>query len=188
MKKAIATLKSISPYSQSRFHNSPKLEKELADAYEERTWREKCHFDTKTQELFIPPMAFSNSLKEAAKYRNLQIPGKGKATYTKHFEAGLMTFAPLPLGVKKSEVRGEWIYCNADGQRGGSRRVMRCFPVIAEWKGVIEFVVLDDIITRDVFEEVLFTSGQLIGIGRFRPRNLGYYGRFSCERLIFEDA
>jgi hypothetical protein len=188
MKKAVAVLKSISPYSQSRFHNSPKLEKELADAYEERTWREKCHFDAKTQEVFIPPMAFANSLKEAAKYRNIQIPGKGKATFTKHFEAGVMVFAPLPLGIKKNEVRGEWVYANADGQRGGSRRVMRCFPVIHEWQGVTEFVILDDIIVRDVFEEVLYTAGQLIGIGRFRPRNLGFYGRFETTKLSFEDA
>jgi hypothetical protein len=188
MKKAIATLKSISPYSQSRFHNSPKLEKELADAYEERTWREKCHFDAKTQELFIPPMAFANSIKEAAKYRNIQIPGKGKSTFTKHFEAGLMVFAPLPLRVTKKEVAGEWIYANADGMRGGSRRVMRCFPVVYEWQGAVEYIILDDIITKDVFEEVLFTSGQLIGIGRFRPRNLGFFGRFECGKLSFEDA
>jgi hypothetical protein len=188
MKKAIATLKGISPYSQSRFHNAPKLEKELADAYEERTWREKCHFDAKTQELFIPPMAYSNAIKEAAKYRSIQIQGKGKSTYTKHFEAGVMVFGPLPLGAKKSEVKGEWVYCHADGQRGSGRRVMRCFPVIHEWQGVIEYVILDDIITKDVFEEVLFTSGQLIGIGRFRPINRGFYGRFECTKLSFADA
>lgn len=188
MKKAIATLRSLSPYSQSRFHNSQKQEKELADAYEERTWREKCHYDGKTEELFIPPMAFANALKEAARYLNIQIAGKGKSTYTKHFEAGVMVFAPLPLGVKKKDVKGEWIYANADGQRGGSRRVMRCFPVVHEWSGSVEFVILDDIITGDVFEDVLYASGQLIGIGRFRPRNLGFYGRYECQKLSFENG
>jgi hypothetical protein len=186
MKKAVCTLQSITPYSQSRFHNSPKLEKELADNYEERTWREKCHTDSKG-EIFIPPMAFANALKEAARFMSIQIPGKGKATYTKHFEAGVMVFAPLPLGVKKSEVKGEWIYCHADGQRGSGRRVMRCFPVIPEWRGVVEFLILDDLITSDVFEEVLFTSGQLIGIGRFRPINLGFNGRYLCKAMNFKE-
>ena len=34
-------LQSSSPYSQSRYHDAPKLERELPDAYEQRTWRER---------------------------------------------------------------------------------------------------------------------------------------------------
>lgn len=41
MKTAIAKLKSASPYSQSCQHFTPKEERELADAFEKRTWREK---------------------------------------------------------------------------------------------------------------------------------------------------
>ncbi len=54
--------------------------------------------------MFIPPMAFKNCLSEAAKYISQQIPGQGKATYTKHFEAGVMVLDPLVLPIKKEEI------------------------------------------------------------------------------------
>jgi hypothetical protein len=186
MKLAKVRLQSVSPYSQSRFHNEPKLDKELADDYEKRTWVEKGHY-TKDGSLFISPMAFSNSLKEAAKYLSIQIPGKGKATFTKHFEAGVLVTDPLILPIKKAEVQGEWCYVNADGIRGSGKRVMRRFPVVPEWEGEVTYYILDDIITQDVFTQVLVAAGNLIGIGRFRPRNLGYYGRYQPTQIEWMD-
>lgn len=186
MKIALAELESVSPYSQSRFHATDKLEKELSDDYERRTWREKCHYDKRrNNELYIPPMAFANSLKEAAKYLSIQVPGKGKATFTKNFEAGVLVMEPLYLGIDRDAVDCDWIHANADGVPGSGKRVMRCFPRIDHWQGTVQYHVLDDLITRDVFEQVLVTSGQLIGIGRFRPRNRGFYGRFRVNALEF---
>ena len=40
---ARAKLVGLSPYSQSRFHDTPKKEKESADDHESRTWRERLH-------------------------------------------------------------------------------------------------------------------------------------------------
>jgi hypothetical protein len=85
MSIAIATLESISPYSQSRFHNVPREDKETADDHERRTWRERLHVN-KDGFVFIPPMSFKNMLSEAAKYLSMQVPGKGKSTYTNLFE------------------------------------------------------------------------------------------------------
>lgn len=187
MKLAIAELKSTSPYSQSRFYNAEKLPKELPKDYEERTWKERCHVTDKDQ-LFIPPMAFANSLKEAAKYLSIQIPGKGKSTYTKHFESGVLVTEPLYLPIAKHEIKGEWLFVPSDGQRGGGRRVEKCFPYIPQWAGKVNYYIMDDIITKDVFMQVLETSGKLIGIGRFRPRNMGYYGRFDVVDLQFGDV
>ena len=133
--------------------------------------------------VFIPGMAFKNMLSEAAKYLGIQIPGKGKSTYTKHFEAGVMVIEPMVLGVKVDDVKGEWLYVPSDGKRGGSKRVMRCFPFIPSWEGIISIHILDDTITKDVLLDHLQQGGQFIGIGRFRPRNNGYYGRFSVEGL-----
>jgi len=182
MKIAVATLESVSPYSQSRYYKEPKLERELAGDYEERTWRERCHV-TDSGQIFIPPMAFANSLKEAAKYLSLPVPGKGKSTFTKNFESGVLVSEPLMLPDRKETVRGEWVFVPSDGRRGGGTRVEKCFPYILEWGGNVSFYILDDIITADIFNKVLETSGQLIGIGRFRPRNLGYYGRFRVKNV-----
>ena len=178
MKTAICKLKSTSPYSQGRFHQTEKLEKELHADYEIRTWREKLHYLPETGQIFIPPMSFANSLKEAAKYLNIQIPGKGKSTFTKNFEAGIMVTEPLLINAYKDTVESETIHVPSDGRRGGTTRVLKTFPLIRKWEGTVMFYILDDIITSDVFTTVLEASGNLIGIGRFRPRNCGYYGRF----------
>ena len=50
-------------------------------------------------------------------------------------------------------------------------------------EGVVTFIILDDIITEDVFTQVLRSAGMLVGIGRFRPENRGFYGRFAVERV-----
>ncbi len=187
MKTAIATLHSVSPYSQSKFHDTPKREKEGANDYEARTWKERTHADD-TGHVYIPPMAFKNCISEAAKFLSMQIPGKGKSTYTKHFEAGLLVMEPLVLPIQKDSIPGEWFFVPSDGRRGGGSRVKRCFPVIREWQGNVHFHVLDDTITNDVFAHHLTEAGKFIGIGRFRPRNNGFYGRFRVEKIKWEDA
>jgi hypothetical protein len=128
-------------------------------------------------------MAFKNCIAEIAKYLSVQIQGKGKSTYTKHFEAGVMVLDGLKLPVKKDEVPGEWLFVPSDGKRGSGKRVDRCFPVVHEWKGDVQFHILDDVITPDVFEQHLKDAGNFIGIGRFRPRNNGYYGRFKVNKI-----
>lgn len=186
MKTATVDLESISPYSQSRHYSSDieKLEKESAKDYEKRTWRYKLHFDEK-DEVYIPPMALKNCLSEAAKYLSIQIPGKGKATYTKHIEAGVLVMEPVMLGVNKEEVPGQWLFVPSDGRRGGSTRVDKCFPVIPNWKGQATFHILDETVTPEVFEKILSEAGKFIGMGFFRPRNNGFYGRFKVNKIVW---
>jgi len=186
VKKVIVTLKSVSPYEQSKHYNVPKLEKESPADYEERTWRNRLHSDKMLPdgsvdpegEVFIPPMAFKNCLSEAAKYLGQQIPGKGKATYTKHFEAGVMVLDPVPLGIKVKDVPPLRLFVSADGKRGSGKRVDKVFPVIASWSANVTFYVLDETITQNVFQKHIEEAGKFIGIGAFRPRNNGFYGRF----------
>jgi hypothetical protein len=182
MKTAVATLKSVTPYSQSKHVMADKKDKEGHDAYEKRTWNMRCHVD-KDNLVFIPPLAFKNCLAEAAKYLSIQIPGRGKATYTKHFEAGVSVMDPVPLGIKLADIEGEWLFVPADGKRGGTKRVSKCFPYIPEWQADVIFYILDDTVTEQVFAEHLDQAGKFIGIGRFRPRNNGYYGRFEVLNI-----
>lgn len=185
MKIITAHLKSASPYSQSRAHDEPKLDREIPKDYEARTWKNRLHLDGKGR-VIIPPMAIKNALSEAAKFMSISIPGKGKATYTKHFEAGVTVASPIELGLTADDIEGEWLFLNSDGKRGGGTRVWKCYPLIREWEGVAEIFILDDIITRDVFLQVLEGAGMFIGLGRFRPRNNGFYGRFAVEALDWE--
>jgi len=188
MRIATAHLESISPYSHSQFYETPKITHgsgtttESSKDYEARTWRDRCHVDANGH-LAIPPMAFKNCLAEIAKYLSVQIPGKGKTTYTKHFEAGVMVLEGLTLPITKEEVPGEWLFVPASGRRGDGKRVQKCFPVIHQWKGPVTYHVLDDVITEEIFAQHLRDAGNFIGIGRFRPRNNGYYGRFKVDRI-----
>jgi len=184
MKTAIATLTSVSPYSQSRHYTTDKLNKELPRDYEARTWRDRLHVD-EAGEVFIPPMSFKNCLSEAAKFLGIQIPGKGKSTYTKHFEAGVLVTDALRLGIKAADVKGEWLFVPSDGIRGSGKRVDKCFPIIPSWRGDVTFYVLDETITEEVFRHHLEQAGAFIGIGRFRPRNNGFYGRFKVENVAW---
>jgi hypothetical protein len=185
MKTCIAHLESTSTYSQSRHYDTPKHEKESSADYEDRTWADRLHVN-EDGFVFIPPMAFKNALSEAAKFLSVQIPGKGKATYTKHFEAGVLVIDPLVLPVKKSDVVRESYFVPADGRRGSGKRVTKHFPAIPHWSGAVTIHVLDETITQSVLREHLEQAGKFIGIGRFRPRNNGFYGRFSVTKLEWQ--
>ena len=185
MKTATVQLIGNSPYSQSKHYQTDKLHKELHKDYEASTWRDRLH-TTPDGRVFIPPMSFKNCLSEAAKFLSLQIPGKGKSTYTKHFEAGVLVTDALILGIKKEDVPGEWLFVPADGVRGSGKRVEKCFPVIHQWGGEVTFHILDETVTQDVFTSVLHQAGAFIGIGRFRPRNNGFYGRFLVESVRWQ--
>jgi hypothetical protein len=175
-------LKSVSPYSQSRAHEEPKLNKETADAHEQRTWRQKIHADEEGN-VFIPSMSFKQAIDKTAKMLGMQIPGRGKSTYTKHFLGGCMLQSDVPIRdgkspIKKGDVPPIRIHCNADGVRGSGKRVWRTFPHFPVWAGTATFLILDDAITPEIFERHLVEAGKYVGIGRFRPENGGTNGRF----------
>jgi hypothetical protein len=186
MKTCIAKLKSSSPYSQSRAHITPKLNKEGPDDFEERTWREKTHVNSNGN-IVIPGMAFKMALDATAKLLGHKIPGRRNATYTKHFLSGVLVNDDVEIDMKKSEVTGERIYVNADGVRGSGKRVWRTFPLIPSWEAEVTFYIADDTISQEVFEEHLRESGKFVGIGRFRPQVGGTKGRFSVVNLAWED-
>ena len=178
MRTVQVELESKTPYSQSRQHETPKLDGESSDAHELRTWREKCNVDDKGQ-LYIPAMAFKQCLDNAAKKSGMQIPGKGKSTYSKFFTADCICDNNVPLvGIFKKDVPSVRIPANVDGKRGSGKRVWRTFPQIAQWKATAHFTILDDTITPAVFEKIMKLAGNSIGIGRFRPENGGLNGRF----------
>lgn len=180
---AIASLKGTSPYSQSKVISTPRDAKETHEDHENRVWRERMHVNGDGY-VFIPPTALKNSLSEAAKYLAKQIPGQGKATYTKHFEAGVMCLDPIVLPIRAEDVTGERLHVPSDGKRGGTKRVWKTFPFIPSgWEGEAVFSIFDPLLTEAVFREHLEECGKYIGIGRFRPRNNGYYGRFIVTGL-----
>ena len=172
----------LSPYSPSRAHEEPKLKGETHEDYEERTWPLKAH--VVGEHAVIPPMAFKMALDRAAKISGKQIPGRGKATYTKFFEAGVLVLEATPVALV-AEMECERVHANADGVRGSGKRVWRRFPKWSRWGGAVRFEVIAPEITKDVFEETARLAAVSVGVGRFRPASGGYFGRWSPDRFVW---
>lgn len=188
MKTAIAHVEMLTPYCQSRYHGEPKKNKENANDYERRTWKERLHYD-ENEEIFVPALAFSNSVKEAAKYLSIQIPGKGKSTYTKHFDAGVSVIDDVPTGRSRSEAKEQQMFVPSDGRKGGGSRVMKSYPILLPPLMLNPlFTITDDTVTAEVFAHVLQQAGNVIGIGSFRIRNGGVYGRYKVQSIDWKEA
>jgi hypothetical protein len=179
MKTVFAHIRGVSPLGQSAAIQSTRNTGETHDAFEERTWRERMHVDEKGV-VFIPPMAVKNMLSDCARFLSETVPGKGKATYTKHFEAGVMVVTPPTLGVKAADVQGLRLFVPADGKKGGGKRVWKTFPYMPKWEADLEIILLDPVLMDkpEKVREYLEHAGKFIGLGFFRPRNGGFFGRF----------
>lgn len=188
MLRIVTHLQSVTPYSASRYHETPKIAKEQADAFDIRTWREHAHYD-EHGDCFIPAQAFKMALDQAASRLGERVAGKGAATLTKHFLSGVQCLENVPLGVKKDALVCDAILCNAKGIRNGpGARVVRRFPVIRSWAGQTEWFILDDVVTEDIFLRHLTEASRLVGVGRWRVGNGGQYGRFKVlKHEVFEE-
>jgi glyoxylase-like metal-dependent hydrolase (beta-lactamase superfamily II) len=84
MNTSIATVRitGITPLSQSRQHDDPKLDGERPDDYDKRTWRSKLNVAERNGKptVVIPAHGLHQAIASAAKYSKRQIPGQGKAT------------------------------------------------------------------------------------------------------------
>lgn len=187
---ATLTIEGISPYSQSRGHDAAKLPGERPEDYDIRTWREKMNTADRNGErtVVIPAHGIMQAFASAAKYSKRQIPGQGKATWTKKFEAGIMLMEDPSLNIHPDDVVSIAISANADGVRGSGKRVTRRFPIMPAWSATFEVYILDPIITEEVFREMVTIAGMFIGFGRFRPEKGGLNGRFKITSLTWQDG
>ena len=185
---ARVTLQGIAPMTHSHQHDEPKLEGEQPDAYDIRTWRKKLNVNADGTSIVLRAHGVQQCIAAAAKYSSRQIPGQGKKTWTKKFEAGLMILEDPELKIDPASVNSITISANSDGVRGSGKRVPRRFPVIPPgWQTTFDVTILDPIITEDIFSEMVALAGMFIGVGQFRPEKGGTNGRFKLAKLVWED-
>jgi hypothetical protein len=188
MKTYTVKLQGTTPLLYGRQYSVPKLQRESAAEYEERTWAERMHKNEGGQAV-LSPLSVKNCLRDAAKYLSEQIPGKGKSTYTKHFKSGLMVFEQVPLFNGKNQpiiadqVEPIWLNVPSDGMTGGTKRVPKAFPQVNDWMGTVDIHVLDEVITKDVLLRHLTEAGNFVGLGAMRVANGGISGRFKVVSI-----
>jgi hypothetical protein len=187
MNRAIADIEFLTPYCQCRYHEAPALKKEIKDDYEKRTWRSKLHeSEINPGMVVIPSMAFSNCLKEAVGFVGTQVPGKGKTTWTKHFQAGVCVLDDVETGrsIESAIEKKLFVPSSPGGKPGVGSRVMKSFPLLLPPLSVsVEFFISNDLITPEVFAYHLQQAGQLIGLGSFRIRLGGMFGKFRVNGI-----
>ena len=182
MKTAIATLKSASPYSQSKALIEKKTREETHEDFEKRIWHKRLHV-TPEGNIFMPPMGFKLCLSDAAKYTSRKIPGERNATWTKHFKSGIMCAKPVVLPHTLDDIEEDWVLVPSDGKVGGSTKVWKCFGIVRDWEADVEFTILDDKIDKEIFETYLVEAGKYIGVGRWRTQVGGMNGRFAVNNI-----
>ena len=182
MRTATIRVKGLTPYSQSRAFQTEKNREETHNDFDRRAWPEHLHLDTQGKH-FIPAVAILQGMAAAASYlaKGGELKKKGSANWAQNFLCGLAV-ARGPA-IDGPEPEPERVYCNADGKRGSGKRVWRTFPMFNEWKTTLVIHLLDDSIPEEVFKQVIGAFGLFIGIGRYRPQNGGYLGRFTVERI-----
>lgn len=187
MRKVTIELESNSFYSQSKYAEHDPMKGETKEDTDKRCYREHLHVNEKGN-VVILGIAIKNALCEAAKFRPQKGPSGGKSTWTKNFEAGLLPLDDMDLGIPQDDVEVEKLFLPSDGKRGSGKRVPKYYPLIPKWKGVCTLYVLDDQITQEIFKTYLGEAGLFIGLGRNRPRNNGWYGRFKVKEILWEDV
>ena len=182
MRIATIQIKGITPYSQSRPLEAEKDRNESHDDFDKRIWMSHAHIDN-DGDPFIPAVSIIQGMAAAASYlgKGGELKKKGQSTWAQNFTCGLAVARGPKFG--GSKVRPERVYCNADGKRGSGTRVWRTFPIYDEWTSTIMIHILDDTIPDEVFAKVLEAFGLFIGVGRYRPQNGGYLGRFVIEKV-----
>ena len=179
-----------SPYSQSAKHNTPMLDRESHDDFDERTWREKCTTN-KDGTVCIPAMAWKQCIDTSAYKLGIKVPGRRSATYKNFFTSGFFCEQDSPIAngkaLTKKDADKVLIQANSDGVRGSGKRVARRFPQFNKWHTVAEFTITDDIITPEIFEAHVRAAGVVVGIGRFRPEKGGTNGRFRVTKIEWEE-
>jgi hypothetical protein len=185
---AIVKLEGVTPYSPSRNYAAevPKLKDESHDAYDERTWRHHAHIDKKTKNIIIPGECFAWCIKAMSKRRSDRIPGKGQKTYTAAFDP-IEVIGDIDTKCHFDEAAMESFMANSDGVRGSGKRVLRRFPLVSSWSGQLTFMMWDVRIPEAVFKETIEDAGLLIGIGRRRPENKGFFGRFQVQNIAWNE-
>lgn len=186
MLKVTAQLRSASPLCYGKVVQEPKLKNENHDSYDKRVWQLKSHHDD--DGLYIPANAIKNMLYNTAKFLSETVPGRGKATFTKNFEVGIMAYDKVLLNKSLDDLEQLVLHVPADGKKGGTTRVWKTFPIVKEWSAACTFYVVDQLLIDNIakVEDYLNFGGKFIGLLTFRPRQGGEYGRFEVTKFNYE--
>ena len=163
-------IESLSPYLMHRFGVKDEKVKMRVGT---KNWKEEVEvalYTTETGEHYIPSSQIHGCLINAGK--QLQVVGKGKATYSKLFGAFIL-IEPATLVINPQEYTVDERPVIVQ-----KARIIRYRPKWEKWNLNFNIIVMDDGISGEVVKQALDNGGRYVGIGDFRPEKRGPFGRF----------
>ena len=176
-------IKGTSPILFGRFHNIEKLEGEEPDVYEKRTWRHRAHTNGDGL-IYIPGIMFQKTLEEAGKLTGERVGGKKMGKSLHSHLAGIRVQGNIKTQTHLDDVAGLPAFVSANGKPGGGK-VMRVYPQIDQWKGVLIFIYPKlGVLNETIIYKYLSIAGSCIGVGHWRPGapSKGSYGTFEIKK------
>lgn len=130
------------------------------------------------KKIYVPSTQIQGCLMEAGK--NFQIPGKRKSTYS-GLIGGLVMITPDAIVMSPQTFTIDSRAVVVPATKG---RVVRNRPKFTDWslKFVIENLEPEQI-PNSTLKKILDYAGSYVGIGDFRPRKKGPFGRFIVSKF-----
>lgn len=150
--------------------------------HEKRTWKQRAHYNDKGK-VIIPGYSIKSTLEPAAKLLGKRVSGKMSKSLA-HYLRLVRVEGDIVTNITQKDLKGITAFVSANGKQDGGK-VMRTFPKISKWSGILTLVYLDlGFLSDDIIMEHLQVAGSCVGIGHWRPGapSCGNYGRFSVEK------
>lgn len=167
MKKAIVTIKGITPLLMHAFPLTP------VEAFEKKTPAEQAELiayrDPDTKELYVPGTGIQRGLINAAKFSK----GKGRGSLVSEVSAGVLVLTErASLGIKDYTIDTRPVVISAT-----KGRILRHRPRIEKWEFTFECEFDDSLLSDAQFRKIVDDLCQRVGFLDFRPEKKGPFGR-----------
>lgn len=176
--------KSLSPVLFCHVEGEERKQGEEPGEFEKRIWKKRAHYNEEGT-VIIPGYMIKSALEPAAKLLGKRVGGKKMGKSLVHYIRLIRIDGDIVTNIIEETLSGVAAFVSANGKPEGGK-VMRTFPKISKWEGVLTLAYLDlGILSDDIILEHLEVAGSCVGIGHWRPGapSCGSYGRFSVEKV-----
>lgn len=143
-------------------------------ASEEAELRAHWKGSGKKRELCIPSVMFYNSFCQAA--MDFQNPLKKKQTMGSMI-GSTIAFDETMIGLGHSEFEVYEDYVRIPPRTGQMVKIGR--PLIRDWKVTFGMTCDNELWTIELLPQIITSAGKVVGIGAWRPKLKGCYGKFT---------
>lgn len=176
--------KSLSPVLFCHIEGEERKQGEEPGEFEKRIWKKRAHFNEEGK-VVIPGYMIKSTLEPAAKLLGRRVGGKKIGRSLAHYIRLIRVDGDILTSITEEALKGVTAFISANGKQDGGK-VMRTYPKINKWEGILTFSYLDlGVLNDDIILEHLQVAGSCVGIGHWRPGapSCGGYGRFSVEKV-----